>query len=90
MIDPAVVDLLVTARVGAPSSPLDRLSPRELEVLAELAQGKNNAAVARSLVVSVRAVEKHINSQFAKLGLAEEDDVHRRVTAVLMYLSATG
>jgi DNA-binding NarL/FixJ family response regulator len=90
VIDPMVVDLLVEARVGSRSSPLDRLSPRELEVLGEIAQGKTNAAVARSLVISVRAVEKHINSLFGKLGLAEEDEVHRRVAAVLMYLAATG
>lgn len=88
VVDPLVVDLLVKARVSVPASPLERLSPRELEVLGELAQGKNNAAVARSLVLSVRAVEKHINSVFSKLGLAEEDDVHRRVKAVLMHLAA--
>jgi DNA-binding NarL/FixJ family response regulator len=87
VVDPMVVDLLVKARVNSPSSPLERLSPRELEVLGELAQGKNNTAVAKALVLTVRAVEKHINSVFSKLGLAEEDDVHRRVKAVLMYLS---
>lgn len=87
MIDPRVVDALVTARAARPASPLDRLSPREREVLAEIAQGKNNAAVAASLVLSPRAVEKHINSLFAKLGLGEEPDVHRRVKAVLMHLA---
>ena len=56
-------------------------------MLSEIAQGKNNAAVAASLVLSERAVEKHINSLFSKLGLGEEPDVHRRVKAVLLYLA---
>jgi DNA-binding NarL/FixJ family response regulator len=56
-------------------------------VLSEIAQGKNNAAVAESLVLSERAVEKHINSLFSKLGLSEEPSVHRRVKAVLLYLA---
>jgi DNA-binding NarL/FixJ family response regulator len=55
-----------------------------------MAQGKNNAGVASSVVVSERAVEKHINSIFSKLGLSEESDVHRRVKAVLLFLSAQG
>ncbi|MBX3285747.1 MAG: response regulator transcription factor [Actinobacteria bacterium] len=87
MIDPKVVDSLVAARSRRPASPLDRLSPREREVLAEIAQGHNNAAVAAHLVLSPRAVEKHINSLFSKLGLSEEPDVHRRVKAVLLYLA---
>ena len=87
VVDPLVVEALVTARVGAPSSPIDRLTPRELAVLAEIAQGRNNAAVAAELVLSERAVEKHINSLFSKLDLSEEPDVHRRVKAVLLYLS---
>ena len=68
-------------------SALDQLTPREREVLAEIAQGKSNAAVAKSLFLSTRAVEKHINSLFSKLGLTEEADVHRRVKAVLLFLS---
>ena len=56
-------------------------------MLAEIAQGKNNAAVAATLVLSERAVEKHINSLFSKLGLSEEPTVHRRVKAVLLYLA---
>lgn len=88
VVDPRVVDVLVTARSRAKSSPLAPLTARELEVLAEIAQGKNNAAVAESLVLSVRAVEKHINSLFSKLGLTEETDTSRRVMAVLLYLSA--
>ncbi len=87
VIDPKVVESLVTSRTRIRSSPLERLTPRELEVLSEIAQGKNNAAVASSLVLSERAVEKHINSLFAKLGLGEEPDVHRRVKAVLLYLA---
>lgn len=87
IIDPKVVESLVSARSLAPSSPLDRLTTRELDVLSEIAQGKNNAGVAESLVLSERAVEKHINSFFSKLGLGEEPSVHRRVKAVLLYLA---
>jgi DNA-binding NarL/FixJ family response regulator len=87
VIDPLVVEALVDTRSRARHSPLEHLTPRELEVLSEIAQGKNNAAVAASLVLSERAVEKHINSLFAKLGLGEEPDVHRRVKAVLLYLA---
>jgi DNA-binding NarL/FixJ family response regulator len=88
VIDPAVVDALVTARSRAADSPLRWLTPREKEILGEMAQGKNNAAVAASLVLSERAVEKHINSIFSKLALSAEPDVHRRVKAVLLFLSA--
>jgi DNA-binding NarL/FixJ family response regulator len=88
VVDPKVVEVLVASRRGSARSPLEHLTPRESEVLAEIAQGKNNAAVAASLVLSERAVEKHINSLFSKLGLTEEPDVHRRVKAVLLYLSA--
>jgi len=88
VIDPAVVDALVAARSRAADSPLRWLTPREKEILGEMAQGKNNAAVAASLVLSERAVEKHINSIFSKLALSAEPDVHRRVKAVLLFLSA--
>ncbi len=87
VIDPKVVEALVDARSRPKESPLRFLTPRELEVLAEIAQGKNNAAVAAALGLSERAVEKHINSLFSKLGLSEEPDRHRRVMAVLVYLS---
>ncbi len=90
VIDPVVVDALVAARAKPVDSPLHRLTPRETEILSEMAQGKNNAAVAASLVLSERAVEKHINSIFSKLALSEEPDVHRRVKAVLLFLSAQG
>ena len=86
VIDPKVVDALVASRSRGRESPVARLTPRERDVLAEMAQGKNNAGIAASLVLTERAVEKHINSMFAKLGLSEETDVHRRVKAVLLYL----
>jgi DNA-binding NarL/FixJ family response regulator len=87
MIDPKVVEALVAARSRAAQSPLARLTPREREVLALLAEGKSNAAVAEGLVLSERAVEKHINSIFAKLDLPEARDAHRRVKAVLLFLA---
>jgi DNA-binding NarL/FixJ family response regulator len=85
VVDPKVVEALVSAN-RRPTSDVDRLTPRELEVLGEMAQGKSNAAIAASLVLSERAVEKHTNSIFSKLGLTEEPDVNRRVKAVLLYL----
>jgi DNA-binding NarL/FixJ family response regulator len=90
VIDPVVVDMLVSASSGRPSSPLASLTPRELEVLDQVAQGKSNAAVAATLFLSERAVEKHINALFAKLGLAVTPDVNRRVAAVLLHLSERG
>jgi len=87
VIDPKVVEGLVATRARAAASPLTRLTPRERETLSEMAQGKNNAAIAASMVLSERAVEKHINSIFSKLGLTEEPDVHRRVKAVLLFLA---
>ena len=88
VIDSKVVEALVAARTRKPESPLRGLTPRETEVLAAMAEGKNNAAIAGRLFLTERAVEKHINSIFSKLGLAEEKDVHRRVKAALLYLSA--
>ena len=90
VIDPRVVEGLVTARARAKESPLARLTPREREIMAEMAQGKNNAAIAATLSLSERAVEKHINSIFSKLGLSQEIDAHRRVKAVLLFLSDQG
>jgi DNA-binding NarL/FixJ family response regulator len=81
-----VVDGLVGASSRRGRSDLDRLTPRESEILSEMAQGKNNAAIAGALFLSERAVEKHTNSIFSKLGLTEEKDVNRRVKAVLVYL----
>jgi DNA-binding NarL/FixJ family response regulator len=90
VIDPKVVETLVATRSRAAPSPLSRLTPREREVLSLLAEGKSNAAVADALVLSERAVEKHINSIFAKLGLPEARDAHRRVKAVLLFLAEQG
>ena len=87
VVDPKVVEVLVSARSRARTSPLENLTPREREVLEQIAQGKNNAAVGAALFLSERAVEKHISSLFSKLGLSEEPDTHRRVKAVLLYLS---
>jgi DNA-binding NarL/FixJ family response regulator len=88
VIDPKVVEVLVRARSFGAQSPLASLTPREREVLAELAQGKSNAAIASSLVLTKRAVEKHINSIFLKLELPSPDDVSRRVKAALLFLAS--
>jgi DNA-binding NarL/FixJ family response regulator len=88
VIDPRVVDVLVRARSVNARSPLAELTPRERDVLSELAQGKSNAAIARSLVLTKRAVEKHINAIFTKLELPSPDDVSRRVTAALLFLAS--
>lgn len=90
MLDPLVVDALVAARQAKRSSLLDRLTPREVEVLSHIARGRANAAIAEELSLSERAVQKHVGAVFAKLGLRPEDtDVDRRVAAVLVYLSET-
>jgi DNA-binding NarL/FixJ family response regulator len=90
VIDPKIVEELVTAKARAESSPLSDLTPRESEVLAEIAQGKSNTAIAESLVLTKRAVEKHINSIFLKLNLSEAEDVSKRVKAALVFLTADG
>jgi DNA-binding NarL/FixJ family response regulator len=87
VVDPAVVDVLVTASTRQRRSPVATLSPREREVLHEVAQGRSNAAIAATLFLSERAVEKHINALFTKLDLGAAPDVNRRVKAVLLYLS---
>lgn len=86
VIDPVVVETLVAARAANAQSPLRTLTPRERETLAAMAQGKSNAAIAQTLFLTERAVEKHINSIFSKLELTEERDINRRVKAVLLYL----
>jgi DNA-binding NarL/FixJ family response regulator len=88
-IDPKIVEILVGAKARAERSPIAELTPRERDVLAEMAQGKSNAAIADSLVLTKRAVEKHINSIFTKLGLAGSEDVSKRVKATLMFLAET-
>ena len=90
VLDPKVVEALVSRKDRAASSPLAQLTDREREVLEQMAQGKNNAAIARTLFLTERAIEKHINSLFHKLGLSEETDVHRRVMAVLAFLREEG
>jgi DNA-binding NarL/FixJ family response regulator len=90
VIDPTIVDLLVAASSRRPRSPLAALTEREMAVLDQVAQGKSNAAVGAALYLTERTVEKHINTMFAKLGLAATPDVNRRVAAVLLLLSERG
>lgn len=94
IIDPKVVEALVEGRRRAASSPLRLLTRREHQVLAEMASGKSNAAIAAQLVLTERAVEKYTSAIFSKLSLSEERDTNRRVKAVLLYLqehsAATG
>ena len=90
VIDPQVVDALVSRRARLQSSPVARLSPRELDVLREMAQGRGNAGIARALHLSESSVEKHVNAIFTKLDLTSEQQVHRRVAAVLTFLRDAG
>jgi DNA-binding NarL/FixJ family response regulator len=90
VIDPQIVERLVDARRSEAASPLNRLTPREHEVLAEVASGKSNAAIAQSLVISKRGVERHVGAIFAKLDLPHEAEASRRVKAALLYLSDQG
>jgi len=87
-VDPKVVEVLVSARLRDANSPLSELTSREREVLAEIAAGKSNTAIADSLFLTKRAVEKHINSIFLKFNLGTDADVSRRVKATLMFLAA--
>lgn len=88
VIDPTVVDALVEARTR-PESPLGRLTEREMEIMSEVAKGKTNLAIAETLFLSERSIEKHINSIFTKLDLLPEKETNRRVRAVLMFLADT-
>lgn len=90
VVDPKVVESLITARSRQKESALETLTPREKDVLAKVAEGKNNAAIAAALFLTERGVEKHINAIFSKLGLSEEKDVHRRVKAALIFLMEEG
>jgi len=90
VIDPLIVDVLIEARSRAAHSRLAELTPRERELLAEIATGKSNGAIAESLFLTKRAVEKHVNSIFSKLGLPDDQDVSRRVKATLMFLAEEG
>ncbi len=87
VIDPLVVEVLIEARINAAHSQLSDLTTREREILAEIATGKSNGAIADALVLTKRAVEKHVNAIFAKLGLPETEDVSRRVKATLIFLA---
>lgn len=87
VIDPKVVEVLLRARRAGKDSQLAQLTTREREVLEKIAQGRSNAAIARELFLSERAVEKHINVLFSKLGLSRELDINRRVKATLLYLA---
>jgi DNA-binding NarL/FixJ family response regulator len=86
-LDDDVVDMLVRSRQRGLDRPIDRLTPRETDILREIATGKSNTAVAETLGVSEHAVEKHTNSIFSKLSLQADGETHRRVAAVLLYLS---
>ncbi len=90
VLDPKVVEGLVARKERVAHSPLGQLTEREREVLDQMAQGKNNAAIAKALFLTERAVEKHINFLFHKLGLSDEVEVHRRVMAVLAFLREEG
>ena len=87
VIDPKIVEELVAAKARSEPSPLDALTPRERDVLAEIARGKSNVAIAESLVLTKRGVEKHINSIFSKLDLSDAEDVSKRVKATLVFLA---
>jgi DNA-binding NarL/FixJ family response regulator len=87
VIDAKVVEELVSAKNRAERSPLAELTPRELEILSFVARGHDNQAIADELVLTKRAVEKHINAIFLKLGLTYAEDVSRRVKAALIYLA---
>jgi DNA-binding NarL/FixJ family response regulator len=89
-LDPKVVEGLLRRRSAQPTSPLLGLTGKEAEVLQQMATGLSNAAIAKTLYMSERAVEKHITSVFQKLGLSEEGEVNRRVSAVLAFLEAGG
>ena len=87
VFDPKVVEALVAENARSEDSPLNELTPRERDVLREMAEGKNNAAIAKVLVLTERSVEKVIHSIFLKLGLTWETAVHKRVKAVILYLA---
>ena len=86
VFDPKVVEALVAENARSEESPLNELTPRERDVLREMAEGKNNAAIAEALFLTERSVEKVIHSIFLKLGLTWEESVHKRVKAVILYL----
>jgi DNA-binding NarL/FixJ family response regulator len=90
VIDSEVVEALVAENARGEESPLNQLTRRERDVLREMAEGKNNAAIAKALFLTERSVEKVIHSIFLKLGLTWETAVHKRVKAVILYLADSG
>jgi len=90
VIDPKVVEGLVAQKAREEQSPLEELTERELDVLREMAEGKNNAAISEALFLTERSVEKVIHSIFLKLGITWESTVHKRVKAVILYLAESG
>jgi DNA-binding NarL/FixJ family response regulator len=88
LVDSRIVDTLVSGRLNDPG--VEKLTPREREILAMIAEGRSNAAIADSLEITKRAVERHINGIFLKLDLGEAEDVNRRVKAALLYLTGGG
>ena len=90
VLDPKVVEALVAENARSEESPLNDLTPRERDVLREMAEGKNNAAIAEALFLTERSVEKVIHNIFLKLGLTWEEAVHKRVKAVVLYLAESG
>jgi DNA-binding NarL/FixJ family response regulator len=89
VIDSEVVEALIAARAARATSPLRELTARELDVLREMATGRSNSAIGRRLHLSDSAIEKHATSIFAKVGLSEEPELHRRVAAVLTFLESS-
>ena len=89
VVDSRIVDELVAFQRRRKDSKLDELTARELEILGLIAEGRSNTAIAAQLVVTKRAVERHINQIFWKLDLGESEDVSRRVKAVLLYLNGS-
>jgi DNA-binding NarL/FixJ family response regulator len=90
VLDPTVVESLLSRRTSTASRPVESLSPRELDVLRAMATGQSNQAIGKTLYLSERAVEKNINGIFGKLGLSQEADINRRVRAVVTYLETLG
>src|SRR6476620_10532853 len=88
LVDPRIVDKLVSARLSDPG--IEKLTSREREILALIAEGRSNTSIAESLQITKRGVERHINGIFVKLGLPEDGDVNRRVKATLLYLTGDG
>ena len=87
VVDPRIVEALLSMRKRSECTLIEELTPRELEILGLIAEGRSNASIAAALVVTKRAVERHINAIFRKLELEESEDISRRVKAALLYLA---